>query len=88
MRQALELGINFFDTANVYSGGVSMQNHYNLLYREEEREMMGLCLSEALASFLGVLSLVADWPVRGRAERPSALKPISLAKSVRENARG
>ena len=22
---------------------VSMQNHYNLLYREEEREMMGLC---------------------------------------------
>ncbi|HEY3282918.1 MAG TPA: aldo/keto reductase [Armatimonadota bacterium] len=25
---------------------VSMQNHYNLLYREEEREMLGLCLSE------------------------------------------
>ena len=24
----------------------SMQNHYNLLYREEEREMMGLCLAE------------------------------------------
>src|ERR1700746_1164442 len=23
---------------------VSMQNHYNLLYREEEREMIGLCL--------------------------------------------
>ena len=22
---------------------VSMQNHYNLLYREEEREMLGLC---------------------------------------------
>jgi aryl-alcohol dehydrogenase-like predicted oxidoreductase len=28
---------------------VSMQNHYNLLYREEEREMMGLCQSEGVA---------------------------------------
>jgi aryl-alcohol dehydrogenase-like predicted oxidoreductase len=28
---------------------VSMQNHYNLLYREEEREMMGLCAEEKIA---------------------------------------
>jgi len=28
---------------------VSMQNHYNLLYREEEREMMGLCRAEGIA---------------------------------------
>ena len=27
---------------------VSMQNHYNLLYREEEREMMGLCQAEGI----------------------------------------
>lgn len=27
---------------------VSMQNHYNLLYREEEREMVPLCLSEGI----------------------------------------
>jgi aryl-alcohol dehydrogenase-like predicted oxidoreductase len=27
---------------------VSMQNHYNLIYREEEREMMPLCLSEGI----------------------------------------
>jgi aryl-alcohol dehydrogenase-like predicted oxidoreductase len=27
---------------------VSMQNHYNLLYREEEREMSGLCQSEGI----------------------------------------
>jgi len=27
---------------------VSMQNHYNLLYREEEREMIPLCLSEGV----------------------------------------
>ena len=28
---------------------VSMQNYYNLLYREEEREMMGLCRAEGVA---------------------------------------
>ena len=27
---------------------VSMQNHYNLVYREEEREMMPLCLEEGI----------------------------------------
>lgn len=27
---------------------VSMQNHYNLLYREEEREMMGLCEDQGI----------------------------------------
>ncbi len=27
---------------------VSMQNHYNLLYREEEREMMPLCKAEGI----------------------------------------
>jgi aryl-alcohol dehydrogenase-like predicted oxidoreductase len=26
----------------------SMQNHYNLLYREEEREMLGLCAAEGI----------------------------------------
>jgi aryl-alcohol dehydrogenase-like predicted oxidoreductase len=26
---------------------VSMQDHYNLLYREEEREMLGLCAAKA-----------------------------------------
>jgi len=43
---------------------VSMQNHYNLLYREEEREMMGLCLDEGVA--------VIPWSplARGRLTRP------------------
>jgi len=27
---------------------ISMQNHYNLIYREEEREMAGLCLAEGI----------------------------------------
>jgi aryl-alcohol dehydrogenase-like predicted oxidoreductase len=43
---------------------VSMQNHYNLLYREEEREMMGLCQTEEIG--------VIPWSplARGRLTRP------------------
>jgi aryl-alcohol dehydrogenase-like predicted oxidoreductase len=43
---------------------ISMQNHYNLLYREEEREMMPLCQSEGIG--------VIPWsPLgRGRLTRP------------------
>lgn len=43
---------------------VSMQNHYNLLYREEEREMMGLCLEEGVG--------VIPWSpmARGKLTRP------------------
>ena len=43
---------------------VSMQNHYNILYREEEREMIPLCLAEGVG--------VIPWSplARGRAARP------------------
>ena len=43
---------------------VSMQNHYNLLYREEEREMLGLCREEGVG--------VIPWSplARGRLARP------------------
>ncbi|HJZ82332.1 MAG TPA: aldo/keto reductase [Pyrinomonadaceae bacterium] len=43
---------------------VSMQNHYNLLNREEEREMMPLCAAEGIA--------VIPWSplARGRLARP------------------
>jgi aryl-alcohol dehydrogenase-like predicted oxidoreductase len=43
---------------------VSMQNYYNLLYREEEREMLRLCLSEGVG--------VTPWSplARGRLARP------------------
>ena len=43
---------------------ISMQNHYNLLYREEEREMMPLCAAEGIA--------VMPWSplARGRLTRP------------------
>ncbi len=44
---------------------VSMQNHYNLLYREEEREMMGLCLDQGIGvipwSPLARGRLTRDW---------------------------
>jgi aryl-alcohol dehydrogenase-like predicted oxidoreductase len=32
-----------------WTGFISMQNHYNLLYREEEREMIPLCRQERIA---------------------------------------
>ena len=43
---------------------VSMQNHYNLLYREEEREMLGLCKDQSIG--------VIPWSplARGRLTRP------------------
>ncbi|MDQ7906214.1 aldo/keto reductase [Phytohabitans sp. ZYX-F-186] len=34
--------------ANGWTPFVAMQNHYNLLYREEEREMLPLCLDEGV----------------------------------------
>ena len=44
---------------------VSMQNHYNLLYREEEREMVGLCLDRGIG--------IIPWSplARGRLTRPN-----------------
>ncbi len=33
---------------NGWARFVAMQNHYNLIYREEEREMMPLCLEEGI----------------------------------------
>lgn len=35
---------------NGWARFVSMQNHYNLIYREEEREMMPLCAAQGVAS--------------------------------------
>jgi aryl-alcohol dehydrogenase-like predicted oxidoreductase len=54
---------------NGWTRFVSMQNHLNLLYREEEREMMGLCQSEAIA--------VIPWSplARGRLTRPWQSEP-------------
>ncbi len=38
----------FLADANGFHRFVSMQNHYNLVYREEEREMMPLCIDQGV----------------------------------------
>ena len=55
--------------ANGWAQFVSMQNYYNLLYREDEREMLALCMSEGIA--------VTPWsPLgRGKLARPWADEP-------------
>ncbi|HEX8235216.1 MAG TPA: aldo/keto reductase [Abditibacteriaceae bacterium] len=54
---------------NGWTRFVSMQNHYNLLYREEEREMMKLCQAEQVG--------VIPWSplARGRLTRPWENEP-------------
>ena len=54
----------YLSRLNGWTRFVSMQNHMNLLYREEEREMLPLCLSEGVA--------VIPWSplARGRLTRP------------------
>jgi aryl-alcohol dehydrogenase-like predicted oxidoreductase len=51
--------------ANRWTPFVTMQNHYNLLYREEEREMLPLCAAEGIG--------VMPWSplARGRLTRPA-----------------
>lgn len=51
---------------------ISMQNHYNLLYREEEREMLGLCRAEGIG--------VIPWSplARGRLTRPWAESSVRM----------
>ena len=50
---------------NGWTRFVSMQNHYNLIYREDEREMMPLCQEENIASTpyspLAAGRLARDW---------------------------
>ncbi len=59
---------------------VSMQNHYNLLYREEEREMLPLCRAEGIG--------VIPWSplARGLLTRP-AVRHAAAADGPTERAR-
>ena len=54
---------------------ISMQNHYNLLYREEEREMIPLCISEGIG--------VIPWSplARGLLTRPLGQPSTARSKS-------
>ena len=61
---------------NGFSCFVSMQNHYNLIYREEEREMLPLCESEGVG--------VIPWSplARGRlTRRPSETRATTRGRS-------
>ena len=55
--------------AHGWASFVSMQNYYNLFYREDEREMLGLCASEGVG--------VTPWSplARGRLARPWSDEP-------------
>ena len=57
--------------ANRWAPFISMQNYYNLLYREDEREMLRLCASEGIG--------VTPWSplARGRLTRPWAPEPAT-----------
>jgi len=57
--------------ANGWAPFVSMQNYYNLLYREDEREMLRLCASEGIG--------VTPWSplARGKLARPWSDEPIT-----------
>ena len=59
---------------------VSMQNHYNLVYREEEREMIPLCFDQGVGvipySPLARGAARRQPPARGApAERPGRQRP-------------
>jgi aryl-alcohol dehydrogenase (NADP+) len=54
---------------------VTMQNHYNLLYREEEREMNPLCVEEGVG-------LIPWSPLaRGKLARPAAQRDTARSKT-------
>jgi aryl-alcohol dehydrogenase-like predicted oxidoreductase len=59
--------------ANGWATFISMQNYYNLLYREDEREMLRLCVSEGIGvtpwSPLGRGKLARPWSEEAPTER-------------------
>jgi 1-deoxyxylulose-5-phosphate synthase len=63
----------FLADRHSWSRFISMQNHYNLLYREEEREMIGLCEAEGIA--------VIPWSPLARGRLTRAWKSESTNRS-------
>jgi aryl-alcohol dehydrogenase-like predicted oxidoreductase len=58
---------------------VSMQNHYNLIYREEEREMLPLCAEEGIA-VTPYSPLASGRLARAASETTTRLESDSIAK--------
>lgn len=65
---------------NGWTRFVSMQNHYNLIYREEEREMMPLCAAEGIAS-TPYSPLASGRLARDLAETTTRYSTDAIAKS-------
>jgi aryl-alcohol dehydrogenase-like predicted oxidoreductase len=65
---------------NGWTPFVSMQNHLNLLYREEEREMLPLCADQKIA--------VMPWSplARGRLTRAWDEKTAQRNRRIRQDA--
>ena len=63
---------------------VSMQNHYNLLYREEEREMLPLCADQGVGvipwSPLARGRLTRDWDAQHRPRRDRRVRRDALPR--------
>jgi aryl-alcohol dehydrogenase-like predicted oxidoreductase len=71
---------------NGWSKFISMQNHYNLLYREEEREMIPLCIDQKVSctpySPLASGRLSRDWSIASkRSETDYAYKSKYLGNA-------
>jgi aryl-alcohol dehydrogenase-like predicted oxidoreductase len=64
---------------NGWARFVSIQNHYNLLYREEEREMIPLCVNEGLG--------VIPWSplARGRLARTTPSPATGTVRAANDN---
>jgi aryl-alcohol dehydrogenase (NADP+) len=69
---------------------VSMQNHYNLVYREEEREMIPLCRNEGIGiipwsplarGFLAGNRTLKDWGATKRAQTDEFAHKLYYAES-------
>jgi aryl-alcohol dehydrogenase-like predicted oxidoreductase len=69
-----------------WTGFVSMQNHYNLIYREEEREMLRLCAEEGIGvipwSPLARGFLIGNRKPEGKSGETTRAKSDTYAKNM------
>ena len=79
-----------FSRQNGLARFITMQNHYNLVYREEEREMIPLCRAEKVGlipwsplarGFLTGSRSVATTQAAPSAQRPTTMRTVSTTKT-------
>jgi aryl-alcohol dehydrogenase-like predicted oxidoreductase len=61
---------------------VSMQNHYNLVYREEEREMIPQCIDQGVACCPGARSRAGCWPATARGRASASRRAPAATRSA------